>query len=131
MPTPEILEIPVEMIVLEFDTDAWVLEIPPSEQPSILITYLPPTPQSQLGNVDWSGVLNKPRPFADSYIVTTAGQQILNLTHLPLNGIKVYINGLKQLTQSMSEIILAGQTVTIPATHLLELDDKLEIAYEY
>jgi hypothetical protein len=53
---PEILEIPVEQIVLEFPKD---------DYPDLLIAYLPPTPQSSSGGglTNWDEILGKPTTF--------------------------------------------------------------------
>ena len=78
MSMPEILEIPVEMIVLEFDTDTWVLEIPPSEKPSVLIAYLPPTPQNVSAG-SGSTIIGQ------ALTITNDGQTVFNYAGFILN----------------------------------------------
>jgi hypothetical protein len=83
------------------------------------------------GTLPWSSITDKPIDKTDFFLITSSGQQVLHLSHLPLSGIEVFINGVKQLAPSMSEIVLLAQDVTIPATHLLENGDQLEFKYQY
>lgn len=67
-------------------------------------------------------------PFEETYLAV-AGENIVLLTHIPAaNSIELHINGLRQKKMGWTVV---GQTVTIPATFLLEVNDEFTISYRY